>query len=97
MHQGLTRALKVYRPGLGQGHAPGGALEQAHAKLALQMGDGLGDRRRRLAQLIGRTAEAAVFGGGDENGQGRHFVHGFFLFGTSEAMKGTREHPHLFI
>jgi hypothetical protein len=64
-----------------------------HTQLGLQVRDGLGDRRRRLAQLLGRTAEAAVFGGGNENGQGRHFVH-VFLFGTSgDALNGSAYAP----
>ena len=76
-------AFQVQGTGLGQRHAPGGAFEQAHAQFALQVRNSLGDGRRRLAQLLGRTAEAAVLGGSDEDGQGHHLVHGFVLFGTN--------------
>ncbi len=83
VHQRLARAFQVQGAGLGQRHAPGGTFEQAHAQFALQVRNSLGDGRRRLAQLLGRTAEAAVLGCSDEDGQGHHLVHGFFLFGTN--------------
>ncbi|MDT4839207.1 hypothetical protein FQZ97_729910 [compost metagenome] len=75
LHQGLARALQVDVPGLGQGHAPGGALEQAHAQLALQVPHGLGQGRGRLAQLLGGTTETAVLGRGDEHGERTELVH----------------------
>jgi hypothetical protein len=46
-----------------------------------------------LAQLLGRTAEAAVFGGGNENGQGRHFVHVFPVRHKRGALNGSAYAP----
>ncbi|MNG18304.1 hypothetical protein D3C84_1023580 [compost metagenome] len=61
--------------GFGQCHAPGGALEQTHAQLVFQMPDRLGQRRRGLAEVLGRAAETAVFGGGDEHVERTELVH----------------------
>ncbi len=59
--QGLTSRLQVDLPGLGQRQAAGGALEQAGTEFRFQVGDGLGQRRGRLAQALGATAEATEF------------------------------------
>ena len=68
------------RPGLGQRQAAGGALEQAGTEFRFQVGDGLGQRRGRLAQALGATAEATGFGSGDEHRQGIQFVHRLLPF-----------------
>ena len=78
--QGLTSRLQVDLPGLGQRQAAGGALEQAGAEFRFQVGDGLGQRRGRLAQALGATAEATGFGSGDEHRQGIQFVHRLLPF-----------------
>ncbi|MDT4847789.1 hypothetical protein FQZ97_818580 [compost metagenome] len=75
LHQRLARAFQVDVPGLGQGHPPGGAFEQAHAQLGLQMPHRLGQGRRGLAQLLGGATEAAAFGGGHEHGERAELVH----------------------
>ncbi|MDT4870060.1 hypothetical protein FQZ97_1051210 [compost metagenome] len=53
--------------GLGEGHAAGGAVEQAHAQSLLQGAQGVTQRRRGEAQLHGGAAEAEVGGDAEED------------------------------
>ncbi|MNI00418.1 hypothetical protein D3C73_532160 [compost metagenome] len=75
LHQRLACAFQVDAARFGQRHAPGGAVEQARAEFFLQLGHGLGQGRRGFAEQVGGAAEITLFGGGDEHGQGTHFVH----------------------
>ncbi|MCY1377850.1 hypothetical protein D9M69_654450 [compost metagenome] len=75
LHQRLTGAFQVDLPGFGQRHASGGAFEQACAQLLFELRDGLGQGGGRLAELLGGTAEIAVFGRGDKHVQCAQFVH----------------------
>ncbi|MNO71708.1 hypothetical protein D3C76_626300 [compost metagenome] len=77
LRQRLPRAFQIQVPGLGQRHAPGGALEQPCAKFLLQLRHGLGKRGRRLAELFGSAAEVAMLGGGDKHVERAQFVHRF--------------------
>lgn len=43
--------------------------EELGARLALELGDGLGDRRRRDAQTLGRSLGGALLGGRDEGAE----------------------------
>ena len=46
--------------GVGQAHAAAGALEQRHARLALEHGELLGDGRRRELQRVGDGGDRAA-------------------------------------
>ncbi len=62
-----SRACGSQRPaGGGELHAALGALEQPHAQLLLQVGDGLRQRRLRHVQARGGAAEVQLVGDGDE-------------------------------
>ena len=63
---GRARAIKR-RARIGQGQAPGGAIEQAHPKPAFQPGNGLADRRGRQVQAFSGGPEAARVGDTDKN------------------------------
>ncbi|KAG0776189.1 hypothetical protein G6F22_012748 [Rhizopus arrhizus] len=66
---GAELSLQQALPGLGQGHAAGGAMEQAHPQPSLQRADRVAHRRGRKPQLGAGTAEAAVTGDRRERGK----------------------------
>src|SRR6266508_3600242 len=59
---GAACLFQQHLPGLGQGDAAGGALQQPDAELGLELADGLGQGRLRHAQPRGRAAEVQLLG-----------------------------------
>ena len=57
-------------PGLGQGQATRGAVEQALADPGLEPGDSLGDGRLGKAEIFGGAGEGTGFGDFGEDGPG---------------------------
>ena len=63
------------------GDVPGRPISAKSVWLALQVANGLGQGRGRLAQQLGGAAETALLGRGDEHAEGTELVHGRFLPG----------------
>ena len=71
----LDAALVKCLASLGEGQPPGGAVEQSHVEMLLELGDLPRDRRRRQAQALGRPRKAAQFHDLDEGVGGGETVH----------------------
>ena len=70
--------VEVRRPGVGQVDAAGGAAQQRHPQLGLELPDLLGQRRLGHVQALGGPAEVPLLGDGDEVAQVTK-LHGFIL------------------
>ncbi|MNC58264.1 hypothetical protein D3C75_1079830 [compost metagenome] len=70
----LAAAQVILLPRFGQGELAGGAIEQPHAEVLLQIGDAAAHRRLGHAQLLGRRGEGALVDDAHQN-QGRVQVH----------------------
>ena len=73
--QDRLRVHNQRRAGGGRAHAPAIALDQLRAGLGLQRGDGLRDRRLRVAERVGRRGEGAARGHLPEHPQTLHVQH----------------------
>ena len=74
--RGSTSAWATSAPaGLGQVHAARAALDEHGARLALQCGDLLGDRRLRVGERLGRGGERAAHRDLAEDPQPLHIEH----------------------
>ncbi|MNQ51578.1 hypothetical protein D3C85_655650 [compost metagenome] len=70
----LAAAQVILLPRFGQGELAGGAIEQPHAEVLLQIGDAAAHRRLGHAQLLGRCGEGAFVNDAHQN-QGCVQVH----------------------
>ena len=71
-HAALVVAVAVE----GGAHLAGGALEQAHPQVGLELLDDLRRRRPRQAQVLGSAAEAAQLDDAGEQAHGLETIHG---------------------
>ena len=70
-----VRVLDERGAGGGRAHAPAVALDQRHARLGLERGDGLRDRRLRVGERLGGRGEGAARGHLAEHPQALHVQH----------------------
>ncbi len=68
--QQVTAFLEEFGAGLGQFDARAEALEQLHAQVFLEFGDGVGNRRGHPEQLLGGGRKRAAAGDGVDGEQG---------------------------
>jgi hypothetical protein len=71
----LAAVLQVVSAFVGEGEAAGAAVEQAHAQVAFQAGQGAHDGGGGAVQLVAGGGEAALVDDGDEGAHGFEFVH----------------------
>ena len=67
--QDAARVGQEGHPGRGQGDRPGGAVDELHAELALELLDLPAQRRLGHVQPLGGPPEVQFLGDGDEAGQ----------------------------
>jgi hypothetical protein len=60
--QDPARVLEQVAPGAGEPYAPGSAVEEGDAELALEVVDPPGERRLGDAEVVGRVRDAAAVG-----------------------------------
>lgn len=74
--QNLAAVLQIVAAFVGEGEAAGAAVEQAHAEVLFEAGEGADDGGGGAVQFVAGGGEAALVDDGDEGAHGFEFVHG---------------------